>query len=590
MALKLFKETAGVLGDEKDVWRSPTLWLAVVVLSIVPAVNCMIFTGSVWNPYGHLDRLAVALVNKDEGATVAGSEYRLGDALAEKLVRERPLGFTLYPYEEWARADLDSGKVRAVYVLDGDFSREALAGTGGRTGKIRLVVSEGQSAFTSKMAESAANAIAASMNALIQEKRWTAAGALGPKVGTALGQIKGAVGAIRDGARGLAEGEDRALDGTRRLEAGLSQASAGARALAAGAGRLRDGAGQLSAACAAARDGAKALAAGAATLNESVAANKLAPKELKSGTKQLAEGSGKLAAGSESLAEGAKSLGAGASELAANADRLPEGLASLESGAGQLAEGGGALADGSRALSRGLDALYEKIPDEFSIPLGDPESMARSVAIEEEKTDAVPNNGNNFAPYFMSINLWIGALFTTFILPYRSLRRRRAGAGQAAKAIGKLLPPLAMVCCQAIIMVAAMAAFGVRFVHPLAAYGTAVLSSCAFLCLVFSLLLLLADAGRLLAVILTILQAASAGGSFPVEFAAPFYRVCNEFVPLRFTLDGLRYGVSGAYGPDFALNLAKLGIVILFAAILMAIGRRKWIIVEEGPLASLVSL
>jgi len=590
MSLKLFKETAGVLRDEADVWKSPKLWLAAIALAVVPLINCVIFTGSVWNPYGHLDRLQVALVNSDEGAVAAGGQYRLGDLLAEKLVTERPLGFTLYPYEEWARADLDAGKVRAVFILPKDFSAMALAGSGGKTGKIKLIVSEGQSAFTSKMAESAAAAMSASMNVLIQEKRWAAVGALGPKVGSALGDIKGAVGTIRNGAHSLAEGEDGAADGARRLEAGLAQARTGAEALAIGSSRLNEGAGRLAAGSASARDGAAALAAGTATLAASVAANKLAPKELKTGSKQLAEGGSQVSEGVSSVADGAGALSAGAAELSSNAAKLPEGLTSLENGAGQLVQGNDALAAGSHSLADGLDTLYGKIPAEFSIPLGDPASMSRSVVVAEEKTDAIPNNGNNFAPYFMTINLWIGVLFTTFILPFRNLRRKRAATSQAAKSIGKLIPPIALVGCQALIMVTGMGAFGVRFLHPAAAFGTALLSSIVFLCLVFSLILIFADAGRLLAVILTILQAASAGGTFPVEFAAPFYRVCNAFVPMRFCLDGLRYAVSGAYPADFAANILKLGLVACFSAILMAIGRRKWLIVEEGPLASLVSL
>ena len=63
---RLPKDVGALLKEERRLWRNRKIWLSAVAIVVVPALNCVIFTGSLWDPYGRLDRMPVALVNLDE--------------------------------------------------------------------------------------------------------------------------------------------------------------------------------------------------------------------------------------------------------------------------------------------------------------------------------------------------------------------------------------------------------------------------------------------------------------------------------------------------------------------------------------------
>jgi putative membrane protein len=82
MCAGLPKAVAILLKQEKRLWRNPKIWLSALAICLVPVLNCVIFTGSLWDPYGRLERMPVALVNLDEGTSVSGSPLNLGKMLS----------------------------------------------------------------------------------------------------------------------------------------------------------------------------------------------------------------------------------------------------------------------------------------------------------------------------------------------------------------------------------------------------------------------------------------------------------------------------------------------------------------------------
>ena len=76
------------------------------------------------------------------------------------------------------------------------------------------------------------------------------------------------------------------------------------------------------------------------------------------------------------------------------------------------------LKEGARACrqaERGADKTGDiKTTDETVTMFAGP------VQVEEHKVNEVPNYGTGFAPYFLSLGLFVGALLCTIILPIRS--------------------------------------------------------------------------------------------------------------------------------------------------------------------------
>ena len=70
-------------------------WMIVILLAIItiPAVYTSVFLGSMWDPYGDMDELPVAVVNHDRKITYEGQELAVGDALADILRKSGSLDF-----------------------------------------------------------------------------------------------------------------------------------------------------------------------------------------------------------------------------------------------------------------------------------------------------------------------------------------------------------------------------------------------------------------------------------------------------------------------------------------------------------------
>jgi putative membrane protein len=58
---------------------------ALVALLVLPLLYGALYLWSFWDPYGRLDRIPVALVNDDKGATAGGKKITAGDDIVAGL-------------------------------------------------------------------------------------------------------------------------------------------------------------------------------------------------------------------------------------------------------------------------------------------------------------------------------------------------------------------------------------------------------------------------------------------------------------------------------------------------------------------------
>lgn len=140
--------------------------------------------------------------------------------------------------------------------------------------------------------------------------------------------------------------------------------------------------------------------------------------------------------------------------------------------------------------------------------------------------------------------------------------------------MGKLAVPGGVVLGQATILSLAVA-FGLRIhlPHPLLFWAIAVLGSLTFLAIISLLVRLFGDTGKVLAVLLLLLQISSAGGAFPVELSGGIYQVLHPFLPFTQLLKAFRATLFGAYGGHWGTYLGRLALTGALAFVLL--GRWK---------------
>ena len=92
---------------------------------LLPLVYGALYLWAFWDPFGHVNKLPVALVNSDRGASVSGQQFNAGDEIAKSLTADRSLDWQVVSPQE-ARSGVDHGKYYFMLELPPDFS-EAVA-------------------------------------------------------------------------------------------------------------------------------------------------------------------------------------------------------------------------------------------------------------------------------------------------------------------------------------------------------------------------------------------------------------------------------------------------------------------------------
>lgn len=375
------------LASEIALFRHPKVILAALALIFVPALYVLIYVSSVWDPYGQLSQLPVAIVNQDVAVTRVGREVNLGGQIVETLQQQRPFQLVPYSSPEAARADVRVGKVFFALLIPADFSQRALASN--QPAKLELYVSEGGNYTASLVSKRFGSELAHSVNEKLNRERWTAL--LGDGSGSPTITLRDGLTTLRDGSHQLVSGFTQLRTGRLQLQQGATSAAAGAEKLADGTAQLERGSGQLTAgfkhvkeAVAEIRrklpddkklkelaDGSAALAQGASELNAGLTQLKAGAARLDAGAGELQAGASKVPFFGERLSAGTAQLRAGVSTLGQGIDRAGNGSSQLNEGMKQLNLGVQPLALGLVELNAGLRTMSEKLPPAESLDLFD---------------------------------------------------------------------------------------------------------------------------------------------------------------------------------------------------------------------------
>lgn len=288
------------------------LWVTLVGISLIPALYNFIFLSSMWDPYGRLDNLPVAVVNYDQEATLNDKTLNIGADMVEKMEDSQDLDFHIVSEKE-AKSGLKAGDYYMVVTLPEDLSQKAttLMTDNPQKPEIDYQTSKGHSFVAAKMSDSAMTSLKKSVSETITETYTSAV-----------------------------------FDNMRSLQTGMKDASSGGQELLSGSQRLADGSKEL-------EDGLSVLSQGTGDLSTGVG-------KLNSGLSQYTNGVGQLALGVQQLSDGVTAYTDGAAQLASGAQRISQNSAALLDGAQQLAAGSTdmqPLVDGASQLAAGLTQL-----------------------------------------------------------------------------------------------------------------------------------------------------------------------------------------------------------------------------------------
>jgi len=301
-----------------DLLRNKFMIAILFIISLIPAIYAVTFLSSMWDPYGRVDQLPVAVVNHDQPASMNGQTLTLGDKLEKNLVTSKSLDFKAVDAKK-AADGLKSGKYYAVYTIPANFSKNAttLLDKNPKQMQLGMKTSSGQSFIAGKIASGAGTSIQSKLNGQIASQ-------YSQVLVEAVTKLENGMTTAGQATTKLADGAKQVDTGAQTLNTNLTKLANGSLTLENGSKTLSTGIGAYVAAVVQAQAGSQQVASGLNTVNAKLPA--------------LSNGLGQLQSGSQNLSAGLNQSAAGTQQVNQGATTLNTGLQTLSQGSNQLAQ------------------------------------------------------------------------------------------------------------------------------------------------------------------------------------------------------------------------------------------------------------
>ena len=400
---------------------------------------------------------------------------------------------------------------------------------------------------------------------------------------------------VADGSSSSAAKIQTLVSGVDALDAASTSVAKGASSLAEGAARVDSGASSLASGAATLADGnaqiasgASSLASGSATLAEGTENLKSGTDSLKSGTATLKDGTSTLAEKEQTAVEGQQKVADGASNLKDGASQLTEGTEKLASGTDQLNSGASELKDGTSSLQSGLASGTKQVPNlSESEQAKVADTMSNPVTLSHDSLASGRNYGEGMGPFFMCLALWIGGLMLVQTLRVMNNRALASHAPSVRVMLGSWMPFGLVGIAQATLMfVVIKFGLGFEMAHPWLAWLFLCFVALVFTGFIHGLTVFLGAPGKLVALVVLILQLVTGGGTMPYETLPESIRWMHDFFPMGYAVTGMRrlsYGVNESSLWGIMLVLALWGLAGLLLGYLGTRRDRTWSLKKLAP-------
>lgn len=266
-----------IKNEFKFLRQNKLLVFVLIVILLIPSIYAGMFLSSMWDPYGEIGKLPVAVVNQDVPVDYDGKTLSIGDSLETSLESNDSMDFHITD-QKTAEEGLRDGNYYMVITIPEDFSKNAstMMDQNPKKMKLQYATNPGYNYISSKLSESAIKEIKAN---IISEVTTTYTEAVFASI-TDMG----------DGFSQAADGTSKLLDGMDTLNDGAATITDNLNLLANSSVTLQEGSATLDKGMGAYQEGVGKVDGGIGALSQGA-------DKLTDGTKQLQAGSQALLTG-----------------------------------------------------------------------------------------------------------------------------------------------------------------------------------------------------------------------------------------------------------------------------------------------------
>lgn len=604
-AIKIFKN------DLKTIKNLPLLVVFLLVIVCLPSLYILLTVPSVWDPYSQTSNIEVAVVNNDLGYTTNGTYYNVGNTMVDELKSNRNLSWQFVD-KNTALAGVKNGKYYAALIIPSDFSENLLSieTTHPKRAKIQYIDNEKLSPIATRLTSAGADAVQNKINdeivktidgiifgklsdtgELAKENKaqflklrssvnelngkittidssiseansdMSTVNQIWPKISAALPEIQKYSNYARKNYDSIyhqiLSDPQKSLSKVQNMESEVNTTITGLEYVDAILTSLYNATGD------------QELKPVIAQVEENInKANQvlLVLKDVESAIKDGKNPKGKLA----ELKSLIDQMDDGVNTLAANKASINQKINNAAATLTLVNSKWPAIKSAIPIAAAKLNSIDENDIDKL-ISFADTDQddvknyFESPVELDKESMYPMKNYGSALAPFYIALSLWIGCLISVAIVTVR-VKSNKYGVRSAY--FGRMNLFLMIGMFQALLIALSALFLNVQNSSAALLTVTILMIGACFMVILYSLVSIFGSLGKVMAVVLLILQIASSGGVYPAELQSGFFQIIQPFLPMTYAIRALREVVAGVLWTGYWYNL---GILFLFTGVTLGL-------------------
>ncbi|NFI95434.1 YhgE/Pip domain-containing protein [Clostridium botulinum] len=217
-----------------------------------------------------------------------------------------------------------------------------------------------------------------------------------------------------------------------------------------------------------------------------------------------------------------------------------------------------------KSLKELIDLLKEDVQERTDF-------LTTPVNLETRELYPMGNYGSAMTPFYSVLSLWVGLLLLLSILTVNTHGEYKFWEIY----FGKLMLFMTLALIQSLIVVIGdLYLLKVYCLNPILLILGMLFTSVVFVSILYSAVSVFGNVGKVIGIVLLVLQIGGSGGTFPIELTPKFFQIIHPFLPFTYAISFAREAIGGVVGEVLIKDIIIL-VIYAVASILIAVFLKK---------------
>lgn len=193
--------------------------------------------------------------------------------------------------------------------------------------------------------------------------------------------------------------------------------------------------------------------------------------------------------------------------------------------------------------------------------------LGNPIDLKQNRIYPIPNYGSAMSPFYTTLSLWVGAFILLSLLSVE-VKSFEDGVEPSAREqfFGRYFTFVTIAIMQALVTtIGNLVLLKTYVVSPVVYVMLGVYTSIVFTMIIYTLVSVLRNIGKALAMVAMVLQVSASGGTFPIELMPHFFQNINPMLPFTYAIGAMREAVGGILPQALIKNIMILLIFFLIS-------------------------